>query len=391
MNATDFEFWLDNTYLTDRGQPLDPRSRSSTMSNCRRVEKHFGDLDEHFSKDACQSLLERLLGSKIRIEGDDPERVKASLRSAVVLFVKYRRNAVLGRRTSSPSASTTSVRSDSPRPTATATVRQAVAGEWPRWPQPDDDAVLRLAQVTAPFVRMLHPDIVRAIVEDNRRNADRWSTGLRSKGVDPTPYLWDGCACAFPGVRRYAGSAEVAQFRGHGKVDAGAPSGALRLDDNDFPKHLWSFVFRGRPFQKFGPDGYALAHLADHKDHGNRRTGELQGPSGATTSWYGLYTSAANAAYSPVALVKPTDHSTTLRNLLLRQAGALYGDFCSLLPPGWTVPAAPDPRWSLGAFGWSEPVGSTAGVAAFLEFRDHTLTELLRGHGAPRRDEEPPI
>lgn len=386
MNETDFEFWLDNTYLTDRGQPLDPRSRSSTMSNCRRVEKYFGDLDEHFAKDACQSLLERLLSSKIRIEGDAAS-VKASLRSAVVLFVKYRRTAALGSRTTSRFADGLSVQPESPRPGPAPTVGQAVAGEWPRWPQPDDVAVLKLAQVTAPFVRMLHPDIVRAIVEDNRRNADRWSAGLRSRGVDPTAYLWDGCACAFPGVRRYAGSAEVAQYRGHGKADAGAPSGALRLDDNDFPKHLWSFVFRGKPFQKFGPDGYALAHLADHKDHGNRRAGELDGPSGPSTSWYGLYTSAANTAYSPVGLVKPTDFSKPLRNLMLRRAGALYGDFCALLPPGWTVRTPGDERWALSAFAWGAPVGVTANVHAFLEFRDRTMTALLRTRPT---DDDPP-
>jgi len=100
MNETDFEFWRGGTYPTGRGQFLDPKSRSSTMSSYRRVEKHFGDLDELLAMDACQSLLERLLGSKTHVMEDDPERVKASLRSAVVLFVKFRRNAILGRKAS---------------------------------------------------------------------------------------------------------------------------------------------------------------------------------------------------------------------------------------------------------------------------------------------------
>lgn len=257
--------------------------------------------------------------------------------------------------------------------------RSAPSGEWPQWPQPDESAVLRLAQVVTPLVRMLHPDIVRAVVEDNRRNADRWSVGLRSRGVDPSTYLWDGCACAFPGVRRYAGSKEIAEFRGHGAGGKIAPSGALRLDDNDFPKHLWSFVFRGRPFQKFGPDGYALAHLADHKDHGNRRGDELDGPSATTTSWFGLYTSAANCAYAPVALVKPTDLSALVRSLLLRRAASLYGEFCALLPPGWKVRPENNPQWSLSAFEWSNPVGTIGNVKPFLSFRERTMAELLQG------------
>lgn len=378
MNETDFEFWLDNTYLTDRGQPLDPRSRSSMLSNCRRVEKHFGDLDDHYAKDACASLLARILSSPMRIEGD-AARVKSSLRSAIALFVKYRRDGVLGARQGPGSTHPPAQPPEAPVTAAVTPARAPVKGEWPRWPLPDDDSLLALAQVTAPYVRMLHPDIVHAIVEDNRRNADRWGAGLRASGVDPAPYLWDGCACAFPGVRRYAGSAEVAQYRGHGNATVGAPTGALRLDDNDYPKHLWSFVFRGRPFQKFGPDGYALAHLADHKDHDNRRGHEFdRSAAGSPTgSWYGLYTSAANTAFTPVALLKPTDTSAALRMLLQSRAHALYGDFCAVLPTGWTVKSAGDPRWRLDAFQWSAPVGTMEYVGAFLEYRARMLESLL--------------
>lgn len=50
---------LENYYSTDRGRPLDPRFGGSTMSNCRRVEKHFGSLDQHFQKDGGARQLQR--------------------------------------------------------------------------------------------------------------------------------------------------------------------------------------------------------------------------------------------------------------------------------------------------------------------------------------------
>ena len=50
-----------------------------------------------------------------------------------------------------------------------------------------------------------------------------------------------------------------------------APPQCLSLDDNDYPKHLWSFVFTGRPFRKRGPAGYQLAHLGRCLCGQNRR------------------------------------------------------------------------------------------------------------------------
>ena len=131
----------------------------------------------------------------------------------------------------------------------------------------------------APFVRFLDPGIVDAVVEDNRRFGGEWSTSLEALGIDPAIYLWEGSPCAFPGVRRYAGSTEIAVFRK--RVESSeAPPQCLSLDDNDYPKHLWSFVFTGRPFRKRGPDGYQLAHLFDHKEYGNRWRDELDAPPG---------------------------------------------------------------------------------------------------------------
>ncbi|MCP3140820.1 hypothetical protein [Pyxidicoccus xibeiensis] len=206
-----------------------------------------------------------------------------------------------------------------------------------------------------------------------------------ARGIDPEIYLWDGSPCVFPGVRRYAGSREVAAYRGHTSLQAEVPTGALRLDDNDYPKQLWSFVFRGSKFAKHGPQGYSLAHLADHKQHGNRASDEFErtSPSTPTRPLFGLYTSAANTVYVPCNLIRPTDFAGALRNLLIRRAQNLYGSFCRLLPVEYSIPAASSETWELDQFTWAEPVGTSAHIREFLVFRRAEVTSILSPLPAP--------
>ena len=110
----------------------------------------------------------------------------------------------------------------------------------------------------APFIRFLDPGIVQAVVDDNRRMTTAWSGQLEAARIDPAIYLWDGSPCAFPGVRRYSGSTEIAAFRKRAMPEE-APPQCLEVDDNDYPKHLWAFVFTGKPFRKRGPGGYQLS------------------------------------------------------------------------------------------------------------------------------------
>ena len=95
--------------------------------------------------------------------------------------------------------------------------------QWPAWPQPTDEDFLQLARAMAPFVRFLDPGIVGAVVEDNRRFGGQWCAFLEVLGIDPGIYLWEGSPCAFPGVRRYAGSTEIAVFRKRAKSSEAPP------------------------------------------------------------------------------------------------------------------------------------------------------------------------
>ena len=371
-----FKVWLG----IERG--LSAGTVGSRISNCKRVERYEGDLDAHYDADGLASLMDCLSPKrpehKVPIDGNIYNGT-ATLKNAVGLYRDFR-NAGSGKVGSieAPQAKQ--------RPQEWRT-RQPSA-DWPAWPTPSDEDLLELARAMTPFVRFLDPGIVYAVAEDNCRMGADWSSRLEALGIDPAIYLWEGSPCAFPGVRRYAGSTEIAVFRQRATAEE-VPPQCLALDDNDYPKQLWAFAFTGKPFRKRGPDGYQLAHLLDHKEYGNRWREELDILPDAKDPVlpYGLFTSAANSAYVPGAFLRPTDFSPKLRSLIQRRALLLYGNICRLVPPPLSVKGCEDQNWSLDNFQWSTPVGGMDNVPGFLEFRRERLGELFdKRHAALRTD-----
>ena len=235
----------------------------------------------------------------------------------------------------------------------------------------------QLAKVTTKYIRFINPEIVRCIVEENENNRESISAALSSQGINPDLYLWEKSSCCFPGVRRYAGSSEISAYRKRSEISE--IEDALILDDNDFPKQLWSFIFRGTQFSKFGPAGYSLAHLVDHKKEKNRMEDEFIFPAGFKfeSPFYGLYTCATNAVYIPNSLMKPTDFNGQIRNLLVRKALELYQPVCNIIPPYIRVKENNDDKWCVENFEWAEPVGTLDNIEAFLEFRRKKLREII--------------
>ena len=357
---------------------LAERTVGSRISNCRRLERYEGDLDVHFQADGMASLMRNLTYSTedenrnrtarhhIPIDGNVRDGT-ATLKRAAGLYQQFRQGA--GNRPKAPRASSR------PEPS-----KRKPGTAWPDWPQPDENDVLQLAKVITPLVRFLHPQIVQRIVDDNSVNQGAWSAELQRLSIDPDIYLWEGSPCAFPGVRRYAGSQEIAQFRRQAGDSPARPADCLCLDDNDYPKHLWAYVFTGRPFRKRGPQGYQLAHLADHKAHNNRWPEEfaVESPT-SPPPLFGLYTSPSNLAYVPSNFLKPTDFSGTLRALLLSRAYQLYGSVARLAPPPLVERTEPDSKWHPDNFQWGDRVGTVEHVDAFLQYRNQVMDELIRG------------
>ena len=378
MRDREFEEWLRRHYRTRAGKLLGSHSQSSTMSNCRRVDRYEGDLDRHYTSDGLVRVMHRLTDGSTKVQAKgNRSRVLSSLKSAVGLYEQFCRDWPPGGSVRSQPASPDEARARAKR---TPGRRAAGTAKWPKWEPPSTDDILALARAVARHVRFLAPEIIKAVVEDNERHRAEWTDALAARGIAADRYCWERGSCAFPGVRRYAGSAEIARHRKKaGEREAAEPlPDALITDDNAYPKHLWSFVLRGRPFQQFGPGGYELAHLLDHKDYKNRLARELtDGDALGERVPFGLATCASNTAFVPKSLLRPTDHAGQLRGLLQRRARALYGDFCNLVPPPAALRAAPAPMWEVAEFPWAEPVQSLEPVERFLAFRQERLQTLL--------------
>ena len=233
MRTTEFRDWLQHVHIGKQGSALGDTTIAARIANCETVDRCEGDLDQHVAKDGMFDLQSRLtysaddqkrgipLRHRVPINGD-PRTGSATLKSAVKLYRQFCVAWPPGApRPAFPEVPRTPVTGKrSPRP-------QSLA--WPTWPLPNDAEVLALARVVMPYVRFLSPDIVAAIVEDNERHRQEWSDAFRERGINPDAYLWKRSPCAFPGVRRYAGSREVAMYRGHLKDEDAKIEQALRL------------------------------------------------------------------------------------------------------------------------------------------------------------------
>jgi hypothetical protein len=368
MMHAKFQSWLERKFPPGAGTAV------TRLNNCKRVEDAHGDLDMHYNNDQMAWLCKRLKYSMVDKRAGRPNPSNISLENCDLYnnLAMYRSAIKLYREFRQTDAITPTLEIMRPRhPVISVT-------SWPEWEPPSNQDLLHLAKITVPYVRFLHTDIVLALVEDNEYRRESWGKRLAEQGVNPSLYLWERSACAFPGVRRYMGSTEIARHRRRVEVTA-RPQNALAIDDNDYPKHIWSYVFRGKRFQKQGPPGYALAHLMDHKEYKNRIREEfvVDHKIAPLSALFGLFTSVTNTVYMPSGLVRPTDFSFLLRNLIQRKAFEIYGKFCNLLPTHLSLRPAVSDAWSLDAFQWREPVGTLAHVPAFLRYRNEEIERLL--------------
>jgi len=345
---------------------------NSRLANCRKVEQYEGDLDFHFEKDRGLSLIEKLSYSTadkrnnrkpkhaVPINGDIYNGT-ATLKQAIKLYFEYKSG-------SDPEKSSY----------ITGPTNRKINKDWPTWLYPSDDELYEIIQLTAQYIKFLNPDIIKKIVIDNEKHQNKWSQHLSINKINPEIYLWKNSPCAFPGVRRYAGSKEIAYFRKHVELSNNEISGAVKLDDNDFPKQIWSFIFRGKKFQKNGPDNYSLAHLADHKEYKNRFSSEfLVNTTNQSHELYGLFTCPTNTVFIPCSLLRPTDFSPSIRKLLISKAHSLYGSFCNILPPWIKLSPCSSEKWGHTNFQWSDPVGKEDNIELFLNFRNETMRSFF--------------
>lgn len=95
MKQQEFKEWLENKYVDS------PRTVTNRISNCKNIEKYYGNLDDAYEKDKCNSIIEELSYSKadeennisqkhlIPINGNIREG-SATLKNALNLYIKFR-------------------------------------------------------------------------------------------------------------------------------------------------------------------------------------------------------------------------------------------------------------------------------------------------------------
>ena len=106
MMESEFRDYLRSLHRRDGGNRFQERTVQNRVSNCKNVERYEGDLDQHFDKDQCRDLLQRLSYSaanhdtnnppdhKIPIDGDI-RTGSATLKSAVKLYAEFRQRQFL--------------------------------------------------------------------------------------------------------------------------------------------------------------------------------------------------------------------------------------------------------------------------------------------------------
>lgn len=255
--------------------------------------------------------------------------------------------------------------------------RKTMSTKWPTWNEPTDIELLALAKIILPYVKFVSPEIVAFIVENNEKNKQKWKMGLEKKNINPDIYLWEKSPCVFPGVRRHSGADETNKYR---KKDFTNIPNATRLDDNGYPKELWSWVLRDRKrYDRTNPIGFHLAHIFDHKDYKSKNPSELNGSKvEGELLFSGLYTSATNTCFVPSVFLKPTDHNLKLRRLLQEVQMNLYSSVCNVLPYNWNLNNELKDGWNVNEFEKPEIVGDINLVGSFLEYRENKIEEYLK-------------
>lgn len=365
------------------------QSAITRMNKCEKIEKAEGNLDKAYDKDRLHSIYHLFDYTREDVSNQIPQRHHVRIngrkgfqsiyegtkdyQSSLSKYIEFKDyvttnpNELSRLRTTQVTNVSLSNKKTSQRTTST-------SNDWPKWDGPNEDERLALSRIITRYMKFLHPNIVETIAEDNAKHMSEWSEQLEECGISPMEYLWDGSPCCFPGIRRHSGTIEINAFRNK-DLDF---NNAIALDDNSYPKQLWSYVFRDTVFSMRGPNGYQLAHLVDHKDVNNRLNSELESESGKHIEAIpGLFTSAANAAYVPLDFLRPTDFESDLRGLLQRKAAELYSDICEPLPPGMHVAKNLNEKWAIKMFDWAEPVGTLEYMRDFLRYRENKMKELF--------------
>ncbi len=253
-----------------------------------------------------------------------------------------------------------------------------IKSDWPTWETPSIEDIRIIAHLLTPYLKFLHPEIIRKITLSNIELNEYFTDYLTRSGIDTKDYIWEKSSTTFPGIRRANGKTDNEFKKRQLPKEHRRGKGAIYIDDNSYPKQLWAYIFTNKQFSNQGPVGYELAHIFEHK-----AVSRLYEEFIVEDDSYdllkpisGMFTNAAGLMYAPRTFVKITDHSSHARRLIQQKVLKLYGDVTNVLPPSVSLKKQDD-EWDMDSFDWGEPVGDPNNVDQFLRFRKERIEKIL--------------
>lgn len=230
-----------------------------------------------------------------------------------------------------------------------------------------------ICSILAQLAYHIHPAIIEYI---KARNIEEYGyfRNLFLDRIEVSHYLFDGSACVFPGVRRYVA--------GQGTRHRYNLTYRAIIDDNTFPRHIWSFLANGKAFsgpnwKQTGLGEFELAHVFTHKESEIALEEEFFDSMQPDLYPYSDFTCAGNVVLLPKGTVRPTDNSRAIKAAFYRRYIELYGEdslmgrsgFRKALVPGW-----------YGELKWNQPYlppDWQENIDRLLRYRTERITHLM--------------
>ncbi len=230
-----------------------------------------------------------------------------------------------------------------------------------------------ICSILAQLTYHIHPTIVAYIKTRNIEEYDYFSD-LFIDRVEISNYLFNGSACVFPGVRRYVA--------GRGKRHSYNPTYQAIIDDNTFPRHIWSYLANGKGYSSpnwraTGLNEFELAHIFTHKESEIEFEKEFFDTVEHGLQPYSDFTCAGNVVLLPKGTVRPTDNSRAIKSAFYLRYIELYGEepligrsgFKESLVPEW----ARDLKWNPPYL----PSGWRENTERLLAYRTQRITHIM--------------
>ena len=233
-----------------------------------------------------------------------------------------------------------------------------------------------VATAIAEVAYFISPKVARRIADLNFAWQTEFEENFGSK-VHTPHYFYSSSACVFPGVRRHSSEADrkLKKFLYHEAANA-------ILDDNTFPRQLWSFLctgkkYSGQNWKKSGLGQFELAHVLPHKAYEMTGVNEWFVTRPAIDGLHGLFTCAANIILLPKGMARPTDGTAGIRLAVFKRYFDLYGE---IYAGGFGGIRLPDRLTWLDGLHWNDPIEPQdweLRIAELDKFRKEKIRSLL--------------